>query len=183
MSKSAVTELLRLVVVGAALTASACAQVESPEVLAGGKAILRLAAPGAAQVKVLGDWIKPGETISMAKDAMEKGGGGVWSATVGPLEPGAYIHTFEVDGAAMPDPVNPAAKLRSAGLGSLLRIPGDPPALWEARDVPHGEVHIRSEKLSALLAAKGVKHTFKATAGTHNSWRRYLAETAPLLFQ
>jgi enterochelin esterase family protein len=43
----------------------------------------------------------------------------------------------------------------------------------------------RSEKLSALLEAKGVKHTFKPTAGVHNyaAWRSYLAETVPLLFR
>ena len=126
------------------MTASA-ADIQSPEALGGGKAMLRLEAPRAEHVKVLGDWVKPGETLEMAKNDA-----GVWSATVGPLPPGAYIYSFEVDGRTMADPINPAAKLRSAGVGSLLYIAGDPPALWEARDVPHGEVRIHFEKSEIL---------------------------------
>ena len=43
----------------------------------------------------------------------------------------------------------------------------------------------RSEKLSALLNAKGIKHTWRPTEGNHTYtyWRQYLAEFAPLLFQ
>ena len=67
---------------------------------------------------------------------------------MGPLEPGAYIYGFEVDGEAVPDPRNPAPKLRVAGVGSLLQIPG--PSPWAVRDVPHGEVRILFEKSTVL---------------------------------
>ena len=74
---------------------------------------------------MLGDWRKPGETNAMTKNEE-----GVRPATVGPLELGEYIYRFEVDGEAMPDPRNPAPKLRAAGVGSLLEAPCDnPPAL------------------------------------------------------
>ena len=126
----------------AAMSAFA-ADFRSPEVHDGGRATLRLQAPTAGAVTVLGDWRKPGQTIAMAKD-----GDGVWSATVGPLEPGAYIYGFEVDGEAVPDPRNPAPKLRVAGVGSLLQIPG--PSPWAVRDVPHGEVRILFERSTVL---------------------------------
>ncbi len=124
---------------------AAAADIHSPEVHPDGRATFRFTAPKAETVTVEGDWRKPGETIPMTK-----GEDGVWTATAGPLEPGAYIYGFSVDGESMPDPLNPAAKLRSAGVGSLVQIPGSPPALWEARDVPHGEVRILFEKSKVL---------------------------------
>lgn len=135
--------LLSLVLLSAAVAVAA--DVQSPEVLPDGRATLRYVAPKAESVTVEGDWRKPGETINMTK-----GADGVWTATVGPFEPGAYIYGFSVDGEAAPDPRNPAAKLRSAGVGSLLHIPGNPPALWDARDVPHGETRILFEKSKVL---------------------------------
>jgi enterochelin esterase family protein len=138
MSKLALLALLLTATIHAA-------DIRSPELHADGRATFRLVAPKAETVTVEGDWRKPGETIAMSKDAA-----GVWSATAGPFEPGAYIYGFSVDGESMPDPLNPAAKLRSAGVGSLLHAAGNPPALWEARDAPHGEVRILFEKSKVL---------------------------------
>ncbi|MEZ5361685.1 MAG: alpha/beta hydrolase-fold protein [Bryobacterales bacterium] len=124
-------------------TLSSAADVQSPEVHADRTAIFRFVAPSAKAVTVEGDWRKPGETIAMTKDA-----DGVWTATAGPFEPGAYIYGYSVDGEATPDPRNPFPKLRAAGVGSLLEVPGAAP--WEVRDVPHGEVRILFEKSKAL---------------------------------
>jgi enterochelin esterase-like enzyme len=43
----------------------------------------------------------------------------------------------------------------------------------------------RAQKLSELLNAKQIKHTFRASEGPHTytEWRKYLAEFAPLLFR
>jgi enterochelin esterase family protein len=43
----------------------------------------------------------------------------------------------------------------------------------------------RSRKLSELLAAHRIRHTFRATEGAHTYtvWRQYLGEFAPLLFR
>ncbi|MES1180965.1 MAG: alpha/beta hydrolase-fold protein, partial [Verrucomicrobiota bacterium] len=71
---------------------------------------------------------------------------GVWSATAGPFPPGLAIYTFTVDGVTMPDPVNPRIKLRARTSASMVYVPGDPPELWEARDVPHGTVGVNWEK-------------------------------------
>ena len=133
--------LLILALAGALVLSAA--DFESPEIHADGSATLRLQMPGAETVQVLGDWRKRDETIAMTKNAE-----GVWETKVGPLTPGAYIYGFEVDGEAMPDPRNPFPKLRAAGVGSLLQIPGGSP--WEVRDVPHGEVRILFEKSKAI---------------------------------
>ncbi|HWR50184.1 MAG TPA: alpha/beta hydrolase-fold protein [Bryobacteraceae bacterium] len=43
----------------------------------------------------------------------------------------------------------------------------------------------RSQKLSELLKARGIRHTFRDTEGAHTYtvWRQYLGEFAPLLFR
>ena len=107
----------------------------SPELHSDGTATFRIVAPKAEKVLLLGDWLKRGDTHEM-----EKGAGGVWETKAGPLPPGNYIYGFDVDGIQQADPINPAAKLRAARVGSLLMVPGD--ALWAPRDVPHGNVDI-----------------------------------------
>jgi enterochelin esterase family protein len=74
---------------------------------------------------------------------------GVWSWTSEALEPGLAIYTFTVDGVTIPDPVNPRIKVRARTSASLVDVPGDPPELWQARDVPHGAVEINWEKSNA----------------------------------
>ena len=118
----------------AGLCIPAHAQV-SPEIHPDRRVTLRLKAPKADKVLVLGDWLKRGEQLSMVK-----GVDGVWSVSAGPFEPGNYIYGFEVDGLQMPDPSNASVKLRAARSGSYFHVPGD--AIWEARDVPHGNVEI-----------------------------------------
>jgi enterochelin esterase family protein len=55
-----------------------------------------------------------------------------------------------VDGVAIPDPINPRMKLRAKTSASLLEVPDDTPAFWEARDVPHGAVEINWEKSKVI---------------------------------
>jgi enterochelin esterase family protein len=50
----------------------------------------------------------------------------------------------------MADPVNPKIKLRARTSGSLLEVKDDTPAIWEPRDVPHGNVEINWEKSKAI---------------------------------
>jgi enterochelin esterase family protein len=83
------------------------------------------------------------------KQAMTRDDQGVWSTTVGPLEPGLSIYTFTVDGVTTPDPVNPRIKLRARTSASLVDVPGNPPELWEARDVPHGAIEVNWAKSDA----------------------------------
>ena len=106
----------------------------SPEVHPDRTVTFRLRAPNAKEVKVAGEW--PGGATSLVKDDS-----GVWSATVGPLEPDIYGYNLTVDGLAMVDPNNPWVKPMRAARTSGLEVPGDPPRLWEFQAVPHGTVH------------------------------------------
>ncbi|HKS36004.1 MAG TPA: esterase, partial [Verrucomicrobiae bacterium] len=80
------------------------------------------------------------------QQAMTRNEQGVWSVTTGPLDPGLAIYTFTIDGVTTPDPINPRIKLRARTSASLVDVPGRPPELWEARDVPHGAVEVNWQK-------------------------------------
>ncbi|MDQ6666128.1 MAG: alpha/beta hydrolase-fold protein [Acidobacteriota bacterium] len=121
------------------------AALVSPEVMKDGKVIFRIAAPRASNVTFYGDWMPVGTEEKMAKDSS-----GVWSVTTGPLTPSIYLYSFTVDGVTMADPINPRIKLRSRTSASMVEVPANPPALWEARDVPHGNVEINWERATAL---------------------------------
>jgi enterochelin esterase family protein len=113
----------------------------SPEVQPDRRVTFRVRAPKASEVSLFGDWMLPATQQAMTRDEQ-----GVWSTTIGPLEPGLAIYTFTVDGVTTPDPINPRIKLRARTSASLVNVPGHPPELWEARDVPHGTVEVNWEK-------------------------------------
>jgi enterochelin esterase family protein len=74
---------------------------------------------------------------------------GVWSATVGPLEPDIYSYTYEVNGATVTDPRNPDVKVWLQS-NSMVTVPGAPARTWEVQDVPHGVVHHHTYQSRAL---------------------------------
>src|SRR5207245_128384 len=69
----------------------------SPEVHADRRVTFRIQAPKAGEVTLNSDWM-PGD-----KPKLAKGDKGIWAITVGPLPPGVYIYSFNIDGVAMPD--------------------------------------------------------------------------------
>jgi len=108
--------------------------VTSPEVAGDRHVTFRLRAPDAKAVTVSGDF---------GPDAgMQKGQDGVWSATVGPLDPEMYVYFFTVDGVRLTDPNNPQVKIGyvTTTTTSLLTVPGTGPAFYDVQDVPHGEI-------------------------------------------
>jgi enterochelin esterase-like enzyme len=132
----------------AALLAQApqpAANLVSPEAHPDKSVTFRMWAPKAAEVTLTGDWLPANTNPKFTKDDK-----GVWSLTIGPLEPSIYIYNFNVDGIAMADPVNPRMKLRARTSASLVEIPADAPAFWQERDVPHGKVEINWRKSKVL---------------------------------
>ena len=117
----------------------------SPEVQADRRVTFRIRAPKASEVTLSMDYM-PANT----REKMTKDNDGVWSVTIGPLDPSVYIYAFNVDGVTMADPVNPNIKLRARTSGSMVEVPAATPALWEPRDVPHGAVEINWQKSSAI---------------------------------
>lgn len=113
-----------------------------PEVGSDRTITFRLAAPNAQRVEV--------SLEGSGNLALAKGDDGLWTVTTKPLEPDLYGYTYSVDGVATLDPNNPRITPNLIWVGNLILVPGKPPAVWEARDVPRGELHQRFYK-SAII--------------------------------
>ncbi len=100
---------------------------------------LRFHAPSATQVEVVGEILQGKGPL-----AMTKGEDGVWTSTLGPLPPEIWIYNFRVQGIDIADPSNPAIKPVPPGfaMSSFVEVPGDTPAFYDSRPVPHGEVRM-----------------------------------------
>jgi enterochelin esterase family protein len=107
--------------------------VVSPEVSPDRRIVFRILAP---QAKTLGLRTSDIPGLPRAGPAFAKDEDGVWSATIGPVEPGAYRYTFTVDGVSTLDPRNSAAAECNAW--SLVYVPGA--EFMETANVPHGKV-------------------------------------------
>jgi enterochelin esterase-like enzyme len=113
--------------------------LHSPEVHPDRTVTLRFRAPSALQVEVVGEILQGKGSLSMTK-----GEDGIWTATLGPLRPEIWIYNFRVQGVDVPDPSNPAIKPVPPGfaMSSFVEVPGDAPAFYDSRPVPHGEIRM-----------------------------------------
>jgi enterochelin esterase family protein len=126
----------------AAATATAQQQpLVSPEVKPDRTVVFRIAAPKATVVTVSGEF---------GKKELTKDDRGVWSATVGPLEPDLYSYQFNVDGVPTADPRNGRVKVGSPPLSNLVEVKGDKPGPHDLRPVPHGTLHFHRYESKAL---------------------------------
>ncbi len=108
--------------------------IPSPEIGMDNRATFRLKAPNARDVRLDGQW--PDGHTAMTRDSSD-----VWSATVGPVPPGVWEYSFQVDGLEMLDPDNPVTKPMRLPTVSIMQIGSRPPQPWDLQDVPHGTVH------------------------------------------
>ena len=102
----------------------------SPVIASDNKVTFRISAPQAASVSVRGDF---GSDAQMTKDEQ-----GVWSVTVGPIQPEMYSYTFNVDGVTVLDPSNSQLIRDTTRNQNLLLVPGEGSDLYIVKDVPHG---------------------------------------------
>jgi enterochelin esterase family protein len=114
----------------------------SPEVSADRTVTFRFWAPHAKEVRVTS--MEGQKSVAMQKDDR-----GIWTATVGPLDPDLYSYAYEVDGATVTDPRNPDVKAWLTS-NSMVLVPGTPPRLHEVQDVPHGTVVMHTYRSAAL---------------------------------
>src|SRR5215212_7413097 len=117
---------MRMIVFGT-LIASLCWAQEpraphttSPEVGPDRRVTFRLHAPKATEVLLTGEF-------QQGSKSFEKGENGVWSLTVGPLDPEIYNYNFTIDGVRTIDPGNPDVKVGStpSTISSILEVRGD----------------------------------------------------------
>ena len=127
---------LRLAVSLLCATAWAQQPPQSPEVNADRTVTFRLAAPKATEVTLSGEFMKGSKPL--VRDDK-----GVWSVTIGPIEPEIYNYNFTIDGVKMIDPGNPNVKFGStpSTIASILEVRGDAAAFYDGQPVPHGEIH------------------------------------------
>jgi enterochelin esterase-like enzyme len=159
--------------------------VVSPEIASDRRVTFRLRAPEARAVTASGDFGPDTE--------MRKGEGGVWSVTVGPLDPEMYVYYFTVDGVRLTDPSNPQVKIGyvTSTTTSLVTVPGDAAAFYDVQNVPHGEIRTllyasRSNGVTRELTVYvppgydqarsqryPVLYLLHGFANDHHSWHRY----------
>ena len=113
--------------------------LRSPEVNADRTVTLRVRAPQATQVDVVGEI-----TQGAGPRPMTKADDGVWSVTIGPLPPEIWSYNFRLQGVDVTDPSNPSVKPTPPGqaMSSFVEVPGDAPAFYDSRPVPHGDVRM-----------------------------------------
>jgi len=159
--------------------------ITSPDVTPDRRVTFRLRAPEAKAVTVSGDFGGDAE--------LRRGDDGIWSVTVGPLDPEMYVYYFSVDGVRLTDPSNAQVKIGyvTSTTTSLLTVPGDTPAFYDVRDVPHGELRTLLYRSRSNAATREltvyvppgydqapnrrypVLYLLHGFANDHHSWHRY----------
>lgn len=159
--------------------------ITSPEIASDRRVTFRLQAPEAKAVTVSGDF--------GSDTALRKGEDGLWSVTVGPLDPEMYVYYFTVDGVRLIDPSNPQVKIGyvTSTTTSLLTVPGEKPAFYDVQDVPHGEIRTLLYKSKSNGVTREltvylppgydqsggrrypVLYLLHGFANDHHSWHRY----------
>lgn len=138
--------------------------IVSPEVGADHRVTFRIRAAKASEVLVsasLGTLgTKPAGTVKeqpgMWNVPMQKDASGLWTVTIGPVEPDVYRYAFLVDGVRTLDGANPNVKPGGSTLWSYFDVPGTPPRFDEFQDVPHGSVQYRTYRTTESKAVHTV---------------------------
>ncbi len=112
-------------------------RIVSPEVNPDQTVTLRIMANEAKSVSVVmndAGIVKP--------EPLEKDMSGLWSITIGPLEPDIYWYNFLVDGVHAVDAVNNELKRGIDAMTNLVEVPGKQPMYFSLQPVKHGIVNI-----------------------------------------
>jgi enterochelin esterase family protein len=111
------------------------------QVLPDRRVTFRLLAPQANTVEVvIGIKSGPYEPQGSTTAAMTKDANGLWSVTLGPLEPNLYAYQFILNGCKITDPGNDMPKPQRQVDTSLLLIPGTPPDFLDVQNGAHGTI-------------------------------------------
>jgi enterochelin esterase-like enzyme len=123
--------------------------VSSPDISSDRRVTFRLRAPQATEVTFSGEFMSGSKPLIKDSD-------NVWSFTTDPLPPEIYGYNFTIDGIKTIDPSNPEVKTGSTAqtIQSLLEVPGETPAFYDARPVPHGEIRTEWYESKSLHATR-----------------------------
>jgi enterochelin esterase-like enzyme len=110
--------------------------VNSPEVNPDNTVIFRYLAPDAKEVFV-------DAQFQQGRVPMTMDSSGIWSVTMGPVNPDMYPYHFIVDGVQVADPRNSAIFPNEGFQNSIVEITGEAPLVHTIQDVPHGTLSYR----------------------------------------
>jgi enterochelin esterase family protein len=146
------------------------ANVVSPDVRDDRTVTFRLRAPDARSVALTGAPILAAVSRGNTPIPFEKGADGVWTLTVGPLQPDLYRYHFVVDGVTVVDPANTMTGSAAMPGYSTVVVHGDEPAYYDARRVPHGAVtrHVYHSGVT-----NGEREVYVYTPPGYDRTRRY----------
>lgn len=113
--------------------------VISPEVMDDHTITFRVKAQDVQKVELTGGPILLA-LKSKANIPFTKGADGLWTLTVGPVEPNIYVYRFLIDGVAVADPNNTLTGTSNQPGYSNVVVHGSKPGYYDARNVPHGDV-------------------------------------------
>jgi enterochelin esterase family protein len=103
---------------------------------------------------------------------------GLWSITVGPLEPEIYHYNLTIDGVRTIDPANPDVKTGStpSTIASILEVRGGAPAFYDPQNVPHGDIRTHWYPSTALTGIR------RLTVYTPPGYDRNLETRYPVVY-
>ena len=145
--------------------------VHSPEVAADRTVTFRLLAPAASEVTLAGEFMKGSKPL-------QKNAQGLWSVSVGPIEPEIYYYNFTIDGVRTLDPNNPRVKTGStpSTIQNILEVTSGHPAFYDAQPVAHGEIRTH------WYESKSLQTTRRLTIYTPPGYDRSAASRYPVLY-
>ena len=124
----------------------------------------RLEAPDADSVRIYAEFLD-------GPRLLERDDGGVWTVTIGPVEPDIYWYKFNVDGLSVLDPDNIFIH-SSYNRSSLVLVPGERTRYLEERAVPHGTIHYHRYRSSQLDDDRGM-YVYTPPGYSHNITARF----------
>ena len=122
---------------------------QSVDVHADQTVTFRLLAPQAQAVSLRGE-------IAEGGPKLEKDDKGMWSVTIGPVKPDLYCYYFDVDGVRTLDPRSSSVRIQEPSPENLVDIPGDTPAIYAERDVPHGTIAMELYRATTINRTRGL---------------------------
>jgi enterochelin esterase-like enzyme len=146
------------------------APINSPEVHDDRTVTFRLRAPQAKVVTLPSGAILTALGKGNEPIPFIKGENGIWTLTIGPLDPNMYAYHFYVDGMQITDPANTYAAFTAMPPYSQLIVHGSEPAYYDAINVPHGNVirHIYHSKVT-----NGERELYVYTPPGYDSNKKY----------
>ena len=109
-------------------------RVQSPELHQDNSVTFRIFLPDAEEVTLSGGWMEGWGT----REPMVRNDTGLWTLTVGPLEPEIYTYSMWVHGAKVLDAANTDVMRDGRRYESMLLVPGPASEVYMVNEVPHG---------------------------------------------